>query len=89
MSDENEKKIIACPNCGGPAEKEGNKIVCERCDATFSLTRTGAAKVADVGRFQTIEDRLDKIESNLPGQEPEPVPPTVQEPDETDQSLLG
>jgi len=87
MSDE--KKIIACPNCGGQAVKEGNKIVCEGCDATFSITRTGAAKVADVGRIQAIEDRMDKIESLLPGQEPEPVPPLEQEPSETDESLLG
>ncbi len=83
----NEKKKIPCPNCGGEAEKEGNKIVCEKCDATFTLTRTGAARVADVGRFQTIEDRLDKIESNLPGQEPEPDPEP--EPDQSDSNLLG
>ncbi len=84
----NEKKKIPCPNCGKEAEKEGNKIVCETCDATFSLTRTGAARVADVGRFQTIEDRLDKIESVLPGQEPEP--PQEQQPAESDETnLLG
>ena len=84
----NEKKVISCPNCGHPAVKEGNKIVCEKCDATFTLTRTGAAKVADVGRIQTIEDRLDKIESVLPGQEPEP--PQEQQPAESDETnLLG
>jgi len=84
------KRKIACPNCQADASIEGNKIICEWCDATFSLTRTGAAKVADVGRLQTIEDRLDKIESNLPGQEPEPVPPTEQNPDELDETnILG
>jgi len=86
MSDE--KKIIDCPNCGGKAVKDGNKIICDSCDATFTITRTGAAKVADVGRFQTIEDRLDKIESVLPGQEPEP-PQQNQPGNNGNDSLLG
>ena len=84
-------KIISCPNCDGKAVKEGNKIICDTCDATFTLTRTGAAKVADVGRFQTIEDRLDKIESTyvagrVPDPDPEPEP--IQQP-ENDDDLLG
>jgi len=67
-----EPKQIICPNCQGQAIKEGNKIICETCDATFTFSKTGGAKVKEIGRLDNIEKRLDHIESILPGQEPEP-----------------
>ena len=68
-----ETKKLTCPNCLGPAIKEGNKIVCEKCDATFTVTKTGSAKVVELGRLDSIEDRLDRVESRLPGDEPDPA----------------
>ena len=80
-----ETKKVICPNCYGPAIKEGNKIVCETCDATFTFTKTGAAKVQDIGRLNALEKRVDRLDSLLPGQEPESKEPG--EPEEP--SILG
>lgn len=83
-----EPKEIYCPNClGQHAIKEGNKIICETCDATFTLTKTGGAKLKQIGRLDDIEKRLDHVESLLPGQEPEPEPEPDNEPEEP--SILG
>lgn len=70
-----EPKKIVCPNCGARAIKEGNKIVCEDCDATYSFKKTGGAKVLDIGRLESVEKRLDRVESLLPGQDPDPADP--------------
>ena len=70
-----ETKKIVCPNCGAEAVKDGTKIVCETCDATYSFKKTGGAKVVDIGRLDSIEGRLDRVESLLPGQEPDPPDP--------------
>lgn len=77
-------KKISCPGCAGIAVKEGDKIICETCDATFTITKTGGAKLKEIGRLDNIEKRLDHVESLLPGQEPEPV---EDEPEET--PILG
>ena len=82
-----EPKKISCPNCSGIAIKEGNKIICESCDATFTYTKTGGAKLKEIGRLDNIEKRLDRVESLLPGQEPEPEPKPDDDPEES--SLLG
>lgn len=80
-----EQQKIVCPNCGAQALKDGTKIVCESCDATFSFKKTGGAKVVDIGRLEKIEGRLDSVESRLPGQEPDPADPAdLQEPDPQD-----
>jgi len=90
-----EPKKISCPNCLGVASKEGNKIICETCDATFTLTKTGGAKVQEIGRLDSIEERLDRVENLLPGQEPDPAesePEAAEselEPEEEETSLLG
>jgi len=90
-----EPKKANCPNCLGPAIKEGNKIICEICDATFTFTKTGGTKVKDLGRLNSIEERLDRVESLLPGQEPDPAKlkpdPANLESDPTDNesSILG
>lgn len=85
---------INCPNCLGQAIKEGNKIICETCDATFTVTKTGSAKVKEIGRLDNIEQRLDRVESLLPGEEPDPAKlepdPEKTEPDPNEEeSLLG
>jgi len=76
---EQPKKIV-CPNCGAKAVKDGTKIVCESCDATFSFKKTGGAKVLEIGRLESVEKRLDRLDALLPGPEPEPEP----EPDPSD-----
>lgn len=85
-----EPKKIVCPNCGARAIKEGNKIVCEDCDATYSFKKTGGAKVLDIGRLESIEERLNRVESLLPG-DPDPADP--QDPadpaDPDDNPVLG
>lgn len=85
-----EPKKISCPNCSGIAIMEGNVITCESCDATFKLTKTGGAKVKEIGRLDDIEQRLDRLDGLLPG-EPDPAElepdPANLEPDPD--SLLG
>lgn len=82
-----ELKKTSCPNCLGPAIKEGNKIICENCDATFTYTKTGGAKVKEIGRLENLEKRMEHVESLLPGQEPDPV--ESDEPEEEESSILG
>ena len=64
-----ESKKTSCPSCLGQAIKEGNKIICETCDATFTFTKTGGAKVKEIGRLNSLEERMDRFESLLPDQE--------------------
>jgi len=66
-----EKKTVLCPSCQQPAIREGNDIICENCDATFKITKTGGAKVKKLGEIEEIKNRLDLIEARFPGQEPE------------------
>ena len=80
-----EKILIACPNCGQPAYKEGNRVTCEKCDAIYTITKTGSATVKQLGPIEDHEQRLKKLEALLPGQEPagdDPPPDDSQEPDE-------
>lgn len=81
-----ESKKIVCPNCLGPAIKEGNKIICENCDATFTFTKTSGAKLETIGRLEAVEKRLDRIDSLLPGEEPEVSEETS---DDDEPSILG
>lgn len=73
---------IACPNCGQPAQKEGNKVTCENCDAIYTITKTGSAKVKELGAIEDHEQRIAKLESLLPGQEPPPDDPPDDPPEE-------
>ena len=92
-----EPKKVNCPNCSSIAIMEGNKIICENCDATFTITKTGGARLKRIGRLDDIEQRLDRVESLLPGEEQQSddqpvVPPEEQvtnddEPEED--SILG
>ena len=76
---------ISCPNCSGIAIKDGDVVVCEACDATFKVTKVGGAKLLEIGRLDGIDKRLDRIESLLPGEEPDPAnlepDPAENEPD--------
>lgn len=80
-----EPKQTNCPNCLGQAIKEGNKIICETCDATFTFTKTGGAKLKEIGKLNDHEERISHLESLLPGQEPEPKPKDKPE----EPSILG
>jgi ribosomal protein L37AE/L43A len=65
---------VQCPNCLEPAEKVGNKITCTACDSVLTITRTGGAKVVQIGRVEKLEKRIGILESLLsPEPEPEPV----------------
>ena len=76
---------ISCPNCSSIAIKDGDVVVCESCDATFKVTKVGGAKLKEMGRLDVIDKRLDRIESLLPGGEPDPAhlepDPAENEPD--------
>lgn len=80
-----ESKKVFCPNCLGEAIKEGNKIICQVCDATFTFTKTGAAKVEKIGRLDSLEKRVDRIETFIPGQEPD----SSDNDDPEEHSILG
>lgn len=65
-----------CPNCLGPAIKVGNEITCEKCDASFRITKQ-QNKLKDI----RISRRLDLLEEKVFGSEelppeapPEPPP---------------
>jgi len=69
---------VQCPNCLGDAEKTGDKIICVTCDATFKITRTGAAAVVKIGQVEALEGRVKALEARLappavPAGEPEPA----------------
>ena len=90
MTEEKPKQIeINCPNCLSPAIKEGNKIICETCDATFTFNKTGGAKVLEIGRLDSLTKRMDAIESLILPHEskPESEPKQTDEPEES--SILG
>ena len=63
--DEQKTPDAYCPNCQKPAVREGNDIICTRCDATFKVTKTGAARVVKIGRLEDLERRQDDTESRL------------------------
>lgn len=65
-----EKKAVQCPSCQGPAIKEGNEITCEPCDATFTVTKTGAARVKDTGKIEDHEKRITELESRSYSEQP-------------------
>lgn len=83
-----EPQKVSCPNCLGDAVREGNEITCETCDAVFTITKKEGAKVKQLGTMEDHEKRISKLESIIPGQEPDlkgPAEPV--EPEEP--SILG
>jgi len=71
MSETEEKKAVACPNCNQPAIKQGNEIACENCDAVFTFSKTGA-KVKSVGKIDELDKRLTALEEKQNAQQPAP-----------------
>lgn len=85
-----EMKKIVCPNCGAQAIKEGTKIVCDSCDATFSFKKTGGAKVVEIGRLEAAEKRLDRLDALFPGESNTHGPGLIlDDDDEIDNPVLG
>jgi len=78
MSETEEKKAVACPNCNQPAIKQGNEIACENCDAVFTFSKTGA-KVKSVGKIDELDKRLTALEEKQNAQAPEPGQDDLQE----------
>jgi len=60
MTEEAKKPL--CPNCQQPAIREGNKIICEACDATYIITKEQGAKVDKTGELADIKQRLAQLE---------------------------
>lgn len=77
---------IQCPNCLGEAEKTGDKIICVTCDATFKITRTGAAAVVKIGQVEALEGRVKALEAKLsPPADPTPGKPA---PEDVEEDIL-
>jgi len=73
-----------CPNCLGAATKTGNEITCEKCDASFRITKQ-QNKLKDI----RISRRLDLLEDKVFGSEepaPEAPPETPPEPAPTEEN---
>ncbi len=73
------KEATFCPNCSQPAIRNGNEITCEKCDATFTITKKQGATVKSQGRLDKIDQRLDALENVL---DPEPPAEPDDEPDD-------
>ena len=81
-----EATLIVCPNCGLSAQKEGNKVTCENCDAIYTITKTGSARVKKLGPIEDHENRIAKIEAALfPPADPEPTDPEPADPEPIEQ----
>lgn len=68
---ENISKEVHCPNCLKPAYMIGNEITCENCDAIFEVKQKQPAKVKQVGPIEDLRNRVERLESLIPGDEPE------------------
>jgi hypothetical protein len=67
-------KECFCPNCGGPAKREGRQVVCEKCDAVFEVNKKNEAKVKQVSPLAALEHRVSKIEDLLGPEKPDDEP---------------
>ena len=83
MTEEQPKATAtSCPNCQGPAIRTGNEIHCEKCDATFVITKKQEAIVKEFGSMQDHENRITAIEKTLkPPETPETPEPEQEEDD--------
>ena len=68
-----------CPNCNGPAMREGDEITCAACDATF-IVKQKEIKVKQIGPMEDLQQRVGRLEAWLSGKQPpkkaDPVPPS-------------
>lgn len=58
-----EGKKIQCPNCGAEAKLVGNEITCLNCDAIYKITKTGEAKVKQLGPLEELGQRVAALEA--------------------------
>jgi len=82
---------VHCPNCNGPAIREGDEITCEKCDAVFVIKQK-EPKVVQIGRLNELEQRVGSIETLLRGVEPkkeDPKPPKEEAPKTDDGFIVG
>jgi len=79
---------VQCPNCLEPAEKSGNTIICAACDATYKITKTGAATVAQLGRVEKLEKRVDSLEKLLSPEPADDTEPAVESNDDDEEDIL-
>lgn len=76
-----------CPNCNGPAMREGDEITCEKCDVTF-IVKQKEIKVKQIGSIEDLSQRVERLESRalgatiVPGQQPAPGPGAGEDVDE-------
>lgn len=82
MADEGKTKTAFCPSCQQPAIRQGNEVICETCDATFTITKKEGAKVKRIGRIEQIERDVAEIRAQVFDQEPEPEPAPDSDDDE-------
>ena len=69
-----------CPNCLTVATKRGNEITCEKCDATYLITRKKESKLQQI----RIGDRLSRLETAVfPSPEVFAQTPSPETPPET------
>jgi len=67
VTEENKNQELAyCPNCSGPAIRNGKLIVCQTCNASFRFTQEGP-KVDELGPLDQLKGRVSKIEERLAG----------------------
>lgn len=81
MTEENQSKATFCPNCQQPAIRTGNEIACEKCDATFVVTKKQGARVKEIGPIQDHEERISALEGKV-GKPDQPQKPESDLPDE-------
>lgn len=72
---------VFCPNCGRRAAREGNKLICEFCDAEFSVNKTEKKVVAE-GKIASIEKRVYALEQRFAGR----MNPDTEKPEPTKES---
>lgn len=72
-----------CPNCLEKAVKIGNEVTCEKCDASFRITKQ-QTKLKDIRisrRLNLLEEKVFGSEEPPPETPPEPAPETPPEPE--------
>lgn len=79
------QKPAICPNCNGPAVREGDEITCEKCDAVF-IVKQKEVKVKQIGKLDDLEQRVGRLEGLHGGEPPYKPAPAEEEPDAEEES---
>lgn len=56
------KYNVLCPCCGKPAQKTGDQVFCEFCDAEFTCKKKGGFHLRKSGCLQRLEKRISTLE---------------------------